>query len=107
MYDLTMEYRFNDNVFLYDKDKYEQLFHRKTEFLNMDQWFWDICSNHVVEEDWEKMDMFRSLDIRRRLKNRDYILKTEVRIKRKKDEIIWLILIFVFLPRFLFFVILL
>lgn len=98
MYDLTMEYRFNDNVFLYDKDKYEQLFHRKTEFLNMDQWFWDICSNHVVEEDWEKMDMFRSLDIRRRLKNRDYILKTEVRIKRKKDEIIWLRLIFVFLP---------
>lgn len=97
MYDLIIEYKFNDNVFLYNKDKYRQLFHRDTNFINVDQWFWDMC-DCVVEEDAENLDIFRSIDTRKRIKNKDYILKTEIRIKRDKDEIIWLRLLFVCLP---------
>lgn len=98
MYDLIIEYSLYDNSFVYSKEKYRQLFHKDSHFISMDQWFWDMCSNCVIEEDLEKMDIFRAADIRKRIKNKDYVLKTEIRIRRDRDEIIWLRLLFVCLP---------
>lgn len=98
MYDLVMEYRFNDNTFVYSKSKYLNLFHKEADFISMEQWFWDMCSNYVLEEDLEKMDMFRAVDIRKRIKNKEYVMQTNIRIRREEDEIIWLRLIFAFLP---------
>lgn len=98
MYDLVIEYRFNDNAFIYSKSKYQALFHNEGDFISIDQWFWDMCSKYVIEEDMEKMDMFRAVDVRKRIKNKDYIIKTHIRIHRDEDEIIWLKLVFALLP---------
>ena len=98
MYDLIMEYDCRDNTFIYNQDKYHYIFHKNADFTSMDQCFWDMCDHFVVEEDLEKMDMFRSVDIQKRLRNKDYVIKTEIRIKREHDKILWLRLIFVCLP---------
>lgn len=98
MYDFVIEYRINDNALTYSKNKYRELFHKEANFVNMDQWFWDMCSNFVVKQDVEKMDMFRGNDIRKRLKNKDYMFETDIRIKRDRDEIVWLKLNFALVP---------
>ena len=98
MYDLVIEYKMSDNVLTYSKTKYRELMHSEASFVSIDQWFWHMCSNHVVEQDLEKMDMFRGNDIRKRLKNKDYVFDTEVRVKRDPGEIIWLKMKFAFVP---------
>lgn len=98
MYDLVVEYRFHDNAFIYDKTRYQKLFHKDTNFISMDEWFWDMCSNYVFEEDLEKMDMFRAVDVRKRIRNKEYVIKTNIRIHREEDELIWLKLIFALVP---------
>lgn len=98
MYDLIIEYRFHDNSFVYSREKYRKLFHKDGDFISIDQWFWDMCSNYVTDEDLEKMDMFRAIDVRKRIKNKDYVIKTNIRIHRETDEIIWLKLVFALLP---------
>lgn len=97
MYDLVMEYKMSDNVFTYSKNKFKELFHKEEHFVSIDQMFWHFCSNYVVEQDCEKMDMFRGNDIYKRLKNKDYVFETEVRVKRD-DGIIWLKLKFALIP---------
>lgn len=98
MYDLVIEYKMSDNVLTYSKSKYQELFHKNGNFVSLDQWFWDMCTNFVVEQDLEKMDMFRGNDIRKRLRNKDYVFDTDVRIKRDEGEIVWLKMIFAFVP---------
>ena len=98
MYDLVIEYRFNDNSFVFSKEKYRNLFHKEANFLSMDQWFWEMCSTYVIKDDLEKMDMFRAIDVRKRIKNKEYIIKTNIRIQRDTDEIIWLRLVFALIP---------
>lgn len=98
MYDLVVEYRYNDNAFIFNREKYKELFGKEADFISIDQWFWDMCSNFVIEEDLEKMDMFRAIDVRKRIKNKEYVIKTDIRIRRHEDEIIWLRLIFALLP---------
>lgn len=98
MYDLVVEYRFHDNAFIYSKEKYKALFHKEASFLSMDQWFWEMCSSFVIKEDLEKMDMFRAVDVRKRIRNKEYVFQTSIRIKRDPDELVWLRLIFALLP---------
>ena len=98
MYDLVIEYRFNDNSFVFSKEKYRNLFHKEANFLSTDQWFWEMCSTYVIKDDLEKMDMFRAIDVRKRIKNKEYIIKTNIRIQRDTDEIIWLRLVFALIP---------
>lgn len=98
MYDVIMEYRLYDNVFSYDKDQYKKLFHCDSNFVTMDQWFWDICSNHILPEDTEKMDIFREVDIKKRIKKKKYTIEKEVRIKRDDTDSMWIKIIFIFQP---------
>ncbi len=98
MYDLVIEYNFNDNAFVYSKEKYRKLFGKEEAFISMDQWFWDMCSNFVVEEDLEKMDMFRAVDVRKCINKKEYVIQREIRIKRQEDELVWLRLIFALVP---------
>ena len=98
MYDLVIEYNFNDNAFVYSKEKYRKLFGKEEAFISMDQWFWDMCSNFVVEEDLEKMDMFRAVDVRKCINKKEYVIRREIRIKRQEDELVWLRLIFALVP---------
>jgi diguanylate cyclase (GGDEF)-like protein len=63
----------------------------------MDEWFWNLCANYLHKDDVEKLDMFRDIDLYKRVKNHDYVFMTHVRVKRD-DDYIWTKLTFVFIP---------
>ena len=97
MNDLIMEYDYQNRVFIYDKHAYKDFFHQDTDYTIMDEWFWDLCTYYAHEEDREKLDMFRSIDINKRVRNKDLVFQTHIRIKRD-EEYIWTKITFVFIP---------
>ena len=97
MNDLIMEYDYQNRTFTYDKQAYKDFFHKDTDYTIMDEWFWDLCTHFAHEDDKEKLDMFRDIDISKRVRNKDYVFQTHIRIKRD-EEYIWSKLTFVFVP---------
>lgn len=98
MYDVVMEYQTINNTFLYDKDEYRELFQVDTHFINMDQWFWHMCTESVLKEDTEKLDIFRGTDIEKRLRNNENIININVRIKNREKGRIWIRITIVIIP---------
>ena len=96
--DVFMEAKGDSTEFKFDRDRYYNLFHEYPEFNNMDEWFWRICNNFVLEQDREKLDLFRDSDIEKRIKNNDLIIDTSFRIRREPGEIIWVNMKIVFIP---------
>ena len=97
MHDIIMESDIPRNTLIYDRQVYKDFFHQETDFATMDEWFWDICTHYVHEDDKEKLDMFRDVDLFKRLHNKDLVIQTHIRIKRD-NEYIWIKLIFVLIP---------
>lgn len=95
--DLLIEARLGENTVLFDEDAYYNLFHERRKFVSIDQLFWYMCENYVVEQDWEKMDLFRESDMEKRLKNEDLVIETCFRIKRDADEVVWIKMMVVFI----------
>lgn len=96
--DVFMEAKGDSTDFKYDRERYYNLFHEYPEFNNMDEWFWRMCRNFVLEQDQEKLDLFRDSDIEKRIKNNDLIIDTSFRIRREPDEVIWVNMKVVFMP---------
>ena len=97
MNDIIMEYDDQNSLFIYDKQAYKDFFHQDTNYTIMDEWFWDLCTYYAHEDDREKLDMFREVDIHKRIRNKDYVFQTHIRIKRD-EEYVWIKLSFVFIP---------
>lgn len=97
MNDVVMEFDVTHNVLIYDKQEYFDFFHHEADYSIMDEWFWNLCTNYLHKDDVEKLDMFREIDILKRIKNHDYVFMTHVRVKRDNDYI-WTKIIFVFIP---------
>ncbi len=95
--DLLIETKAEGDAFTFNEDEYYNLFHEKRTFTNMDQWFWHLCEKFVVEQDLEKLDLFRDSDIEKRLLNEDLVIDTTFRIKREPGEVIWVHMIIVFI----------
>ena len=98
MYDVVIIYDNEKNKLYYDSDKYFDLFGVKTNFTNLDQWFWHMCSNSVMQEDTELLDIFRSNDIFKRIKSGKYVVEDDIRIKNKEKGYIWIRMVVVFIP---------
>lgn len=98
IYDVVLEYQMSNNVFIYDKEKYRNLFQVDTHFINMDQWFWHMCTECVLTEDTEKLDVFRGTDIEKRLRNNENIININVRVKNKEKGLIWVRITIVIIP---------
>ncbi|MGN0375526.1 MAG: GGDEF domain-containing protein [Butyrivibrio sp.] len=96
--DLTMELKPDLSGLDFDRDRYFRLFHENVEFNSIDEWFWHLCNNRVLEQDLEKLDLFRESDMEKRFKNNDFIVETVFRVKRDADEIIWIKMVFVIIP---------
>lgn len=94
--DLFIETKAEGDHFNFNEDEYYEIFRERRKFTNMDQWFWHLCENFVVEQDLEKLDLFRESDVEKRLNNEDLVLDTTFRIKREADEIVWIRMIVVF-----------
>ena len=95
--DVLMEIDIDNNEMKYDEEKYRQLFGEAPKFNNMDDCFWHVCNNFLDKQDAEKLDLFRQVDVDKRLKNNDFIFDTEFRIN-KQGEAIWVHLRIVFIP---------
>ena len=96
MCDLLIETKAYGDGFQFDEDAYYKIFMEKRQFTNMDQWFWHLCEKFVVEQDLEKLDLFRETDIQRRIENEDLVINTNFRIKRNDGSIVWVRMIIVF-----------
>lgn len=90
LYDVVMEYQINGNIFTYDKQAYNKMFGYDTDFINMDQWFWHMCTESLHPEDGETLDVFRDVDIEKRIKQHKNVIKKKVRIKNGEGEYIWI-----------------
>ena len=96
--DLLMELDVDQNTFYCDEEKFYELFKKTPNYVNADDWFWDLCDNFVWAQDKEKIDIFRTNDILKRLKDKEYIYDTTFRIKREDNECIWIHLKVAFIP---------
>lgn len=95
--DLLIETKAEGDSFVFNEDEYYELFRERRKFTNMDQWFWHLCENFVLEQDLEKLDLFRDSDVEKRLLNDDLVIDTTFRIKREQDEIIWVHMVIAFI----------
>lgn len=98
IYDVICEYDRIGNYFTYDSVKYSELFEVDKHFVSMDQWFWHMCTECVHQEDTEVLDIFRSNDIGKRIRNNDCVVETEMRIRNRKKGYIWVKMVVVFIP---------
>ena len=89
MCDLLIETKGYEAGFSFDEEAYYNIFHERRQFTSMDQMFWHMCEKFVVPQDWEKLDLFRENDIKKRIDKEDLLFETTFRIKRD-DEIVWL-----------------
>ncbi|MBQ5446156.1 MAG: GGDEF domain-containing protein [Lachnospiraceae bacterium] len=96
-YDVIFEYDMLNNTFTYDPDKYRKLFETDTHFVSADQWFWHMVTECLHPEDSEYMDIFRSADVHKRLKNNQNVLQHEIRIKNREKGYIWLKMTIIFM----------
>jgi diguanylate cyclase (GGDEF)-like protein len=98
MYDVVFEYDSLNNSFSYDPVKYKRLFQTDAHFVSMDQWFWNLCTECVNEEDTELLDIFRSNDIGKRIRNDECVVEDDIRIKNRERGYIWVKMVVVFIP---------
>lgn len=98
IYDVVFEYDSLNNSFSYDPEKYNELFQSNSYFVSMDQWFWNMCTECVLPEDAELLDIFRSNDIGKRVRNDDCVVEDDIRIRNKEKGYIWIKMVVVFIP---------
>lgn len=98
VFDVILEYQMMNNEFIYDRERYRELFQVNTNFVSMDQWFWHMCTESIHPDDTECMDIFRDMDIRKRITNNDNVVYKNVRIKNPKKGYIWVRLTIIFIP---------
>lgn len=88
--DLFMECDTREYILKYDREKYRNLFDDDTFYTNPDQWFWHMCNTCVHPEDYERIDIFRKVDIEKRKRNNINTIETSFRIKNRKYGYIWI-----------------
>lgn len=88
--DLFIECDTKDYVLKYSREKYRNLFEDDTYFTNPDAWFWRMCDTCVHPEDYERIDIFRKVDMDKRKRNNINTIETSFRIKNRKHGYIWI-----------------
>ena len=102
LYDVFVEFDNINNSFEYNVDEFNTLFETDTRFVNIDQMFWFMCTECIHPDDTEKMDIFRNIDIEKRLRTNDCKIKFEVRIKNKAKEYKWVEMVVILFPNSVF-----
>lgn len=87
--DLFIEHDYENYELVYDKDKYQKLFNDDSYFTNPDRWFWHIINNCVHPDDCERLDLFRKVDMDKRIRNNMNHIETSFRIKNPVHGYIW------------------
>lgn len=98
VFDVILEYSCLNNTFRYDHNEYRKLFNMNKYFITIDQWFWGFLDECVHPEDAKCLDMFRNLDIAKRIQKHQYMVETEFRAKNETKGYIWVKLILLIVP---------
>lgn len=88
VFDVVIEYSCFNNTLRYDHDEYRKFFGMDKYYITADQWFWSFVGECVHPDDAGCLDIFRDLDMAKRLKNREYMTESEFRVKRN-DKYKW------------------
>ncbi|MBQ3513044.1 MAG: sensor domain-containing diguanylate cyclase [Lachnospiraceae bacterium] len=89
-YDFIIEEFPLEKRFIYDKEKFKRFFGTDQEFNNLDDLFWFVVDNHVHKDDLEKVDVFRDIDVDRRVSRDEYSIETEFRVRLKRGTYRWI-----------------
>lgn len=87
--DLFIDCDTSEYILHYDKEAYQKLFDDDTYFINPDRWFWHICNTCVHPDDTESLDIFRKIDMEKRIRNHITKIETTFRIKNRSQGYIW------------------
>lgn len=98
VFDVILEYSCLNNTFRYDHNEYRKLFSMNKYFITIDQWFWSFLDECVHPDDAECLDMFRDLDLAKRIQKRQYMVETEFRVKNEVKGYVWVKLILLIIP---------
>ncbi|SEP71835.1 diguanylate cyclase (GGDEF) domain-containing protein [Lachnospiraceae bacterium RM5] len=98
IYDVVLEYDALNNNFSYDPLKYREMFQVDTHFVSMDQWFWSMCTDCLHADDVDLLDIFRNSDISKRVRNENFVVSNDIRIRNKEKGFIWVNMVVVFIP---------
>ena len=89
-YDFIIEEFPLEKRFIYDKEKFKRLFGTDQEFDNLDDLFWFVVNDHVHKDDLEKVDVYRDVDVDRRVSRNEYCIETEFRIRLRRGTYCWI-----------------
>lgn len=89
-YDVCVEYDNINNSFYYNAEAFRRVFEAETHFVNIDQMFWYICTECIHPDDTEKMDVFRNIDLEKRINNNECKISIDVRIKNSIKRYKWI-----------------
>ena len=98
VFDVILEYSCLNNTFRYDHNEYRKLFNMNKYFITIDQWFWSFLDECVHPDDGECLDMFRDLDLAKRIQKRQYMVESEFRVKNEVKGYVWVKLILLIVP---------
>lgn len=98
VFDVILEYSCLNNTFRYDHSEYRKLFKMDRYFITIDQWFWSFLDECVHPDDAGCLDMFRDLDLAKRIQKHQYMAETEFRVKNDIKGYVWVKLILLIVP---------
>lgn len=87
--DLFIDCDMSEYVLRYNQERYRELFDDNTFYTNPDRWFWNMCSNCIHPDDCERVDIFRKIDMDKRIRNNITTIETSFRIKNSEAGYIW------------------
>lgn len=87
--DLFIDCDMSEYVLRYNQQQYHDLFEDNTYYTNPDRWFWNMSSKCVHPEDYDKIDIFRKVDMDKRARNNITTVDTSFRIKNSTEGYIW------------------
>lgn len=98
VFDVVLEYSCLNNTFKYNHGDYRKFFGMDKYYISIDQWFWSFISECVHPEDVECLDIFRDLDMVKRIKKGQRMVESEFRVKSIDNQYIWVKMTLIIIP---------
>lgn len=88
-YDCIVEEYVGENRLEADPEQVRKFFGVEQVFKNTDELFWYMCDNLVHPDDLVKLDLFRSVDLRKRFEQGENGVEVEFRMKDRRQCYVW------------------
>ncbi|MBQ4523002.1 MAG: GGDEF domain-containing protein [Lachnospiraceae bacterium] len=96
-YDFIIEEFSLEKRLVYDKEKFKRFFGTEEEFEQLEDLFWHMVNYHIHKDDLENVDVFRKIDVERRIARNEYYVQSEFRVRLKHGIYRWVSIVTIFL----------